>query len=253
MISVAVLTKDEELNIRECLESVSWADEIIIVDDNSKDNTRDICKTFKKTTIYQHQLMGFGEQRQFAIDKAKGDWILFIDADERVTPQLMQEIQGAITCTSHDAFALKQKAFYCGKEIKHCNWSCYTVRLFRKGKGRSDMRSVHEKILIDGDVDIMKSPILHYSYRSISHHIFKMNLYTDLEAESLYRKGLRIRTIDLLKYWCLKPLIAFLRKYIFMKGILDGREGFLISVFTSWVVFLSYVKLWDIQSKRKEL
>lgn len=250
-LSVVVLTKNEEANIRECLESVSWADEIIVIDDESTDATREIAREFASKIIVR-KMHGFGAQRQAGIEEAGGEWILFLDADERVPYELKQEMQAILAGRSagFDGFAFVKKTFYLGKEIKYCGWSAPVPRFFKKSKGRSDQKMVHEEIIVDGPVGSLKHCVLHYSYTSIFQHIEKMNKYTEYDATELYAKGVRINLLNFGWCWFVKPAIAFARKYVLQKGFLDGKEGLLISVFTAWVVFLHYVKVWEMQKKR---
>jgi glycosyltransferase involved in cell wall biosynthesis len=246
-LSVIIITKNEEDVIRECLESVRWADEIVVVDSFSTDKTLEICACFP-VTIIQKEFADFGQQRFFSLSFAKGDWILQVDADERVPAELREEIQRILSDgTDCDGFLIPLRTFYLGKEIRHCGWDATPMRLFRRGRGSCDMRSVHEQILVQGRLGQMKQGLLHYSYRSIAQHIRKLDFYTDLQAKDFYKQGIRVTAGNIFLCWVIKPLISFFRKYILMKGFLEGREGFLISVFTAMAVFLNFVKLWELQ------
>lgn len=252
-ISVVIITRNEAANIRACLDSVKWADEIIIADNLSSDATIAIAREYTDK-VFIKKMEGFGEQKQFAIDKATGDWILSLDADERVTPQLADDIRKILVSDSSCAgYKIWRKAFYMNVWIRHCGWYNPVTRLFKRGKGRTDMKYVHEDILIDGQIGEIRSPILHYSYTSIEQHVEKMSLYTDYEARMLYEKGLRIGGADAVWLCGVKPVLAFIRKYFFMGGFLDGIPGLVISAFTGYIVFLNHVKVWEMQvaSKRK--
>ena len=248
-LSVVIITKNEEDNIRECLETVKWADEVIIADDFSTDSTLKICREYTDR-IFQKKLDGFGEQKQFGVDKAQGEWILVIDADERLTPELQLEIKEAISKESvYSGFKIYRKSFYLGKWVCHCDWYVAILRLFKKNTGNFDLRMVHENVLVTGNVGTLKNPMLHYSYKSIQQHVEKINSYSSFDAKELYKSGVRIRVYNIPWYLFLKPVLIFIRKYIFMKGFLDGKNGFLVSAFTSTVLFLTYIKVWELQKK----
>ncbi|MBU0605094.1 MAG: glycosyltransferase family 2 protein [Candidatus Omnitrophica bacterium] len=246
-LSVVIITKDEEANIRECLEGVKWADEIVIVDDMSLDRTVTICREYTDK-IFFRKMDGFGAQKQYGIDKATGDWVLSLDADERLSPELENRINGILEAGSHYAgYRIRRKTFYLGVWIRHCGWYNSAIRLFRRGGGRSDMRYVHESIVVSGNVGEIMSPMSHYSYKSIDQHVKKLSVYTDHEARGLYEKGIRISGARIIWLCGLKPFAAFIRKYLFMSGFLDGIRGLIISFFTAFAVFLNYAKVWQIQ------
>ncbi|MBU1726281.1 MAG: glycosyltransferase family 2 protein, partial [Candidatus Omnitrophica bacterium] len=162
-LSVVVITKNEEENIRECLESVKFADEIVIVDDFSIDNTVSICREYTDK-IYTRELDGFAKQKQFGVDRAKGEWILVLDADERLTPELQKEILATLSRDSDYAgFKILRKSFYLGSWIRHCDWYVAILRLFRKDKGWFDSRLVHENIHVSATIGTLRHPMLHYS------------------------------------------------------------------------------------------
>lgn len=246
-LSVVIITKDEEANIRECLEGVKWADEIVIVDDMSLDRTAAICREYTDK-IFFRKMDGFGAEKQCGIDKATGDWILSLDADERLSPELENRIKRILETGSHYAgYKIWRKTFYLGVWIRHCGWYNSAIRLFKRGKGRSDMRYVHESIVVSGDVGEIKSPMIHYSYKSIDQHVKKMSVYTDHEARGLYEKGVRVSGARVIWLCGFKPFISFIRKYLFMSGFRDGIRGLIISLFTAFTVFLNYAKVWQIR------
>ncbi len=248
-LSVVILTKNEEENIRECLESVKWANEIVVVDDCSQDKTVAISREYTDN-IHERKLIDFGAQRQFAMDRASGEWILFLDADERIPEALQKEILEAIEPPApYDGFFIGKKVFFLGKEIKYCGWSFPVLKLFKKEKAKCDLKKVHESILVCGKIGRLNNVYLHYSYKSISQYVLKMDRYSDLDVLELFQQGLKITPANIIWYWFFKPMIAFLRKFILKRGFLDAREGFLISVFTGFVVFLHYTKVWELQRK----
>ncbi|MBN1527380.1 MAG: glycosyltransferase [Candidatus Omnitrophica bacterium] len=249
-LSVVIITKNEAANIRRCLESVKWADEIVIVDDSSADDTVEIARGYTDK-IYEKKMEGFGEQKQFGVDKATGKWILVLDADEELSPPLQEEMKKAIgTEASFDAYRIWRKTFYMGEWIRHCDWYVPILRLFKKAKGRFDMKYVHEEILASGPVGELKNPMHHYSYKNIAQHVTKLDKFTSYDAKELYRQGLRIEPRNMFWYFAVKPPLSFIRKFVLMRGFLDGFNGLVISAFTALAVFLNYAKVWEMQNGR---
>lgn len=248
-LSVVIITGNEEANIRKCLEGIKWADEIVIVDNMSSDDTVAICREYTDK-IYSKKMDGFGAQKQYAIDKASCDWILSLDADEEISQELKDRIISILdNPSSYEGYSIWRKSFYLGVWIRRCGWYSPVVRLFRRGSGRTDMKYVHEEILVSGRLGEIKSPIMHYSYKSIAQHVTKLGLYSDYDARLLFEKGVRITNANALLYCAVKPSLSFIRKYIFLGGFLEGMRGFIISVFTAMAVFLNYAKLWELQQK----
>ncbi|HPM42637.1 MAG TPA: glycosyltransferase family 2 protein [Candidatus Omnitrophota bacterium] len=249
-LSVVIITKNEESNIRDCIQSVIWADEIIVVDSGSSDRTVDICREFTDK-VFSKEMRGFGAQKQFGVEKASCEWVLVLDADERVSPELGERLRKILTEGSGlDGYKIWRKTFYLGRWIRHCGWYAPVVRFFKKGRGVYDMRYVHESIEISGLIGEIREPILHFSYTSIDQHVNKVMTYSNYDALILYEKGVRITPFNQMWYLTAKPLLIFVRKYLFMKGSMDGTRGFLISAFTAFVVFLNYAKLWELQINR---
>ena len=246
-LSVVILTKNEEAVIRDCLESVKWAHEIVIVDDYSTDRTVEICREYTDK-IFQKKLNGFSEQRGFGINKTSGDWIFHFDADEMAMPPLQEEIKAVLkNGTEYDGFLIPRPTNYLGSEIRYCGWNSKTMVLFRKEKGRYDGKLVHESVIVDGRIGHLKNNIMHRAYKNLSEHFSRMELYTSLDAEDMWRKGVRLNPLNYPVYFFMKPVFVFFRKYIFMGGIMDGVRGFFISVITAFIVFMNYAKLWEMQ------
>lgn len=248
-LSVVVIAKNEAGRLASCLESVAWADEIIVVDDESTDATPDVARRFTdKVTV--RRLDDFSRQKQFGVDQAQGPWVLSLDADERVPPELAQEIRQVIAQeTPYAAFRIWCKTFYMGKWIRHGNWYVSIVRLFRKDRARFNGRLVHETLDVEGEIGFLKSCFLHDSYASIEEHMEKLNLYTTLDARVFFGAGRRIRGAKALTAFVLKPVYVFLRKYVWHAAFLDGWEGLLISWMTAFNVFITHMKLWEMTKK----
>jgi glycosyltransferase involved in cell wall biosynthesis len=246
-ISVIVITHNEEGNIRECLESVQWADEIVVVDSHSTDKTVAIARTFTRK-IFQHSWDGFGKTKNFALSKAKGEWILSLDADERVTPELAHEIQQVVkdNNSAYSAFSIPRKAFFLGRWIKHCGWyPGRVVRLFRRTAGHFSETQVHESLRVSGTIGQLRNDILHFTDPNLHHYFEKYNRYTSLAAKDMAARGEQFR----LGWLLVRPVWTFLRMYVFRAGFLDGMEGFILCRLSASYVFTKYAKLWELQHR----
>lgn len=242
-LSVTIITLNEEANIRDALESVKWADEIVVVDSGSGDKTVDICKEYTDKVFY-NQWPGHIEQKNLAIEKVTHNWILSIDADERVTPELASEIRGVLKGPKADAYAVPRRVFYLGRWIDHSWYPDYKVRLFRKEKGRWGGINPHDKVMVNGTLERLKGDLLHYSYKDISHHVNTMNSFTTTSAMEHLKLGRRAGLLDLL----FRPAGMFIKKYILKQGFRDGLPGFIIAVSSAYYVFLKYAKLWELSN-----
>ena len=246
-VSVVIVTKNEEKNIEDALKSVADADEIIIVDSFSTDRTIEICKAYTGK-IFQHEWQGFAGQKQLAVDYASGPWVLLLDADERVTPELKKEIIGNISPlssppASHElyGFFLPRKNFFLGKWIRYSGWwPDYTLRLFRKDKASLEDREVHEKVIVDGPTAYLKGPLEHYTYRSIADFLRKMENYSTLAAREVRKKSGAPGLFAV----AVRPSITFIKMFFLKLGFLDGAYGLLLALLYSHYTFLKYVKAW---------
>jgi glycosyltransferase involved in cell wall biosynthesis len=243
-LSVIVITKNEERNIRECLESVAWAGEIVVVDAGSADRTVEIAKTVTPK-VYVDAWKGYGAARNEALTHCDKEWVLWLDADERVTPALAAEIKSAVASAGSDVagYEVPRAAYFLGRWIKHCGWyPAYVVRLFRRGAGRFTEDKVHEKLEVDGQIRRLKSDLLHFTDPNLFHYFEKFNRYTSLAAEELLAQRRKFRLSQLL----LRPAWVFMRMYIVQRGIFDGLQGFILSLLSSFYVFVKYAKLWEL-------
>jgi glycosyltransferase involved in cell wall biosynthesis len=241
-LSVTIITLNEENNIRDALESVKWADEIVVVDSGSSDKTVDICKEYTGKIFY-NPWPGHIAQKNFAIDKASNIWILSIDADERITPELAKEIKEIVHCPKADAYAVPRHVFYLNKWINYSGWyPDYKVRLFRKDKGRWGGINPHDRVVVNGKVEYLKGDLTHYSYNDISHHINTINNFTTISAREYLKLGKKASVLNLIT----RPPLAFFKKYILKQGFRDGLPGFIIAVSSAYYVFLKYAKLWEL-------
>jgi len=241
-VSIAIITKNEERNIEEALESVKDFEEIVIVDAFSEDKTLDICRKYTDK-IFQYEWQGFAKQKQLAIDKTTLSWVFVLDADERVTEPLKKEIMKKIK-EDKDGYFIPRKNFFLGRWIKHSGWwPDYTLRLFKKEKGKVELREVHEKIIVDGKIGYMKEPFLHYTYQNIEEFIKKMNNYASLSAQEIVKRNpSRYKIFYKIIF---SPCFTFLKMYIFRLGLLDGIRGLILAMLYSFYGFLKYAKVWE--------
>jgi glycosyltransferase involved in cell wall biosynthesis len=244
-VSVITLTMNEALNIAECLESVRWADEIIVVDSGSTDGTIEEARCHT-ASIFTIAWPGYGAARNFALSKATGEWVLWLDADERVTPELGEEIRGILASGDEGVagYAIARRAYFLGRWIKHCGWyPSRVVRLFRRERGRFTETRVHERLQLEGLVRDSRHDLLHFTDPTLHHYLAKFNRYTALGAEDLHAAGRRFSLADLL----VRPPFHFIKMYLLRGGFLDGLPGFLLSVLSSVYTFTKYAKLWEIE------
>jgi len=243
MLSVIIIVKNESLHIARCLESVAWADEIIVLDSGSTDNTVEICEQYTKH-VYCTDWPGFGIQKQRALDKATGEWVLSIDADEQVTAELKQEIQQAIKINQPDGFDIPRLSSYCGRDIKHAGWwPDYVLRLFKRESGKFSPDLVHERVIVEGQINKLKSPLLHEAFINSDEVLIKVNQYSTLGAQKLYGSG----KSSSLKKAIFKSLWMFIRTYLIKAAFLDGRQGFMLAISSAEVTYYKYVKLMQLQ------
>lgn len=244
-LSVIIITKNEAENIRDCLESVAWADEIIVVDSGSSDATVEICRELG-AQVHVHDWPGFGPQKNRALGYATNEWVLSIDADERVTPELRAEIEEAMAKPQEEAYEMPRLSSFCGRFMRHSGWyPDYVLRLFRRGKGCFSDALVHESVQVQGNVARLQQPLLHYSYRDFDDVLSKLNSYSSAASVMLQRRGKKGNLAQAV----LHGLWAFIRTYFLRAGFLDGREGFMLAVMNAENSYYRYIKLWLEQEK----
>lgn len=237
-LSVIIITKNEALNIRECLESIEWADEIIVVDSGSTDDTVAISREFTPH-VYIHDWPGFGIQKNRALGYATKDWVLSLDADERVTLELRSEIENIMRDGSEPGYEIPRLSSFCGRYMHHSGWyPDYVTRLFLRDNGKFSNDLVHERVIISGAVGRLKHCLLHESFRDLEQLLAKMNHYSSAGAEMLSKKG-RDATLSQAIF---HGLWAFIRSYFIRAGFLDGGEGFMLAVSTAEGTYYRYAK-----------
>ena len=251
-LTVTVITHNERSHIAAALASVSWADEIIVVDSRSTDGTIDIARQHA-TRVEERDWAGYGAQKNYAADQASNDWILSIDADERVTPQLAEEVRAVMSRGPvAPGYLMTRVAHYLGRWIRSTDWyPDYHLRLYDRRAARWSERRVHESVEVDGRpkgdkrLPRLRGELLHYPYRDMSDHLRKIDTYTTLAAQEWDAEGKRGTAWQALVY----PRLAFFRNYILRRGFRDGRTGLLVSLLNSYYVFLKYAKLMELQRR----
>ena len=245
-ISVCITAGNEEANIRRCLESAKWADEIVVVDSFSTDRTLEICKEYTHR-VYQHEWLGYIGQKNLIKDLATGPWILFLDADEVISDGLRDEIMQEFTSGNAAGFAgyeFPRLVRYLGRWITHGDWyPDVKLRLFRKDKGECGGKEPHDRTTVNGRVKRLHNPLYHYTYTDIRDQMRTMNRFTSISADGKFREGRRFGYSDAI----FRPFFRFIRCYFLKLGFLDGLPGLIIATYTAMGVFAKYVKLWEIQ------
>ena len=251
-ISALVITYNEENNIERCLNSLDGiADEIVVIDSFSTDRTAQICKD-REVDFVQHRFEGHIEQKNYALSRANNVHVLSLDADEALSEVLKQSILTTKRNWQDDGYAVNRLTDYCGKWIRHCGWyPDRKIRLWDRRKGRWGGVNPHDHVIMGkgSRVGRLRGDLLHYSYPSIKHHVAQIDKFSDIAARAAYQRG---RRANILLDICLNPMLTFFKKYFLKLGVLDGYEGFVISISTAYGKFLKYIKLRELE-KRGEI
>ncbi len=245
-ISALAITLNEAHNIEAYIESLWFADEIVIVDSFSSDETVALASKYEKVTILQRTFDNFSNQKNFAISQAKNDWVTFFDLDEEITPALANEIVAKSKNPQAIAYFVKRDFYFMGKRIKYSGLqNDYIVRFFNKNHCRYNANLVHETLEVDGKTENFKDTLPHHTYKSFDDYTAKMHQYSKLQAEMLFKKGKRPNYYHFL----FRPFYRFWNQFIFRLGILDGKEGFVLAYVSAFSVFKRYVNLWLLHKK----
>lgn len=245
-VAAILIVRNEAARLRGCLESVRWADEIVVLDTGSTDETVAIAREFTGK-VHSAEFCGFGPLKNRALDLASCDWILSVDADERVTPELQREIAGVLRSDAgHAGYRIPRLSYLCGQPMRHGGWwPDDLARLVRRGQGRFTDVPVHEELVVRGSVGRLASPLLHDAYDSFEQVIEKLNRYSTLAAEKMHRAGKRAGVLTALVH----GVWSFFRTYVLQLGLLDGRRGLILAVLNAEHSYYRYVKLWRMQDK----
>jgi glycosyltransferase involved in cell wall biosynthesis len=245
-LSVLIIAKNEEAQIGACLESVRFADERVVVDSGSTDRTVEAART-GGARVVEAVWQGFAGTKDAALREVTSEWVLWLDADERVTPELQEEIRAAVQRSDVDGFYVARKAIFLGRWIKHCGWyPGYVCRLFRRDKARFTDDLVHESVCLAGPAAYLTHPLMHYTDPSLEHYLDKFNRYTSLAAQQMYNDHRHFRLTDLLG----RPIFIFFKMFVLKRGFLDGMQGLVLCVLSACYVFTKYAKLWHLWQTR---
>lgn len=253
MLSVVLVTHNEEDILEECLKSVSFTDEIIVVDAESNDRTLDIAKKFTDKIIKTTNKPNPNVNMNIGFEAANGDWILLVAPDERVTEELQKEILSTINSPdAKNGYYIPRKNYFLGKWLKHGgHYPDWQLRLFRRGKGRFPEKSVHESLAVEGEIGFLKNPLTHYSYLSLEELLRKIDLYARGDFKYLKEKGWKVQPTNYFWFFILRPFLVFCQKYFLKLGFLDGLEGFIFAVSSAYADFYRSAYYWH-QSRNEK-
>ncbi len=249
-LSVTVITQNEQAAIRRCLESVAWADETVVLDAGSSDETERIARECGAKVHIASDWPGFGPQKNRALAFATGDWVLSLDADEWVTPELHAEIERALAAPgSHAAFKMPRLSSYCGRVMRHSGWwPDHVTRLFRRGAAHFSDDRVHERLIVDGTTGLLREPLRHEAIRDLDQMLVKMNAYSTAGATMQFQRGKSTSLVVAVGHgWW-----TFFRTYVLRAGFLDGREGFMLAVSNAEGAYYRYLKLMLLSKKSNQ-
>jgi glycosyltransferase involved in cell wall biosynthesis len=245
-VTVTVITHNEAGNIAAALESARWADEIIVVDSESTDSTVDIVRRYTDKVIVR-PWPGYVAQKNFAAEHASHDWILSLDADERISPSLAEEIRALLQATPGAVgYRIPRVTYHLGRWIRSTDWyPDFQLRLYDRRRARWAGRYVHESVRAEGPTAHLRGELQHYPYRDVAHHLQTMDRYTTLAARQMFEDGRRAGWIDIL----VTPRLTFFRNYILRGGFRDGMAGLIISAMNAYYVGLKFAKLWELGTR----
>jgi len=246
-LSATVIAYNEGPRIARCLESLTWADEIVVVDALSQDDTVEVCRRYTDR-IFCQPWQGYGCQKNYSCERASHHWILNLDADEVVSPELKTEIQRTLGDPSHSIYRMPRRNYFAGRWIRRCGWyPDYTIRLFDRRRARFNERLVHESVSASGPIGTLQGAIEHFTYESLADYIDRLNRYSTLAAEEMVREGKPARQYRLY----LDPLGAFLKTYLLRWGFLEGELGLSIALGTAYYTFAKYFKARRLAGKKR--
>ena len=245
-VSVVIITFNEEKNVRAALESAKWADEVVVVDSFSTDSTPAICREYTES-VYREKWRGFSRQKDYAVRQAKNDWVFVLDADERFTPELIEEVKALARGEPEKAgYYCPRRNHFGGREIRYGGWyPDYSIRFFDRRKGRFGDRAVHEAVELDGEAGRLKNPMLHFTYSGVSDYLARMDKYSTLAAGELLKKGRKAKASDLL----FRPPFTFFKMFVMKQGFRDGFHGLMLAALYAFYTFTKYAKLREMRGR----
>ena len=249
-ISACIITFNEEDAIRDCLDSIKWVEEIVVVDSFSQDSTVAVCREYTDK-VFQIEWQGHVKQKNCALGYASNEWVLCLDADERVSPELKEEINNQLSVHAHgfDGYFFPRHSYYLGRWINHGGWyPDYKLRLFKKSKGQWGGKDPHDKVILDGTSKHLKGDLLHFVYKDLSHQLQTVDNFSTISASVLEYEGKKFSLLKLL----FRSPFRFFEMYVIKRGFMDGLPGFIIAVASSFYVFLKYAKLWELKRHKSK-
>jgi glycosyltransferase involved in cell wall biosynthesis len=248
-ISACVIAYNEEAKIRRCLQSLTWCDEIVVVDSFSTDRTVEICREFT-SRVYQREWLGYVGQRNLVREISNHSWILFLDSDEEVSPGLRDEILAEFErgTGAYLGYEFPRQVYYLGKWIQHGEWyPDVKLRLFKKAHGRTEGQEPHDRVVVNGPVKRLKHAVWHYTYDDMHDHVETLNRFSTITAQQKFVQGYPFRWTDLL----LRPPLRFLKGYFLRGGFLDGTHGLMIALLSAFGALMKYGKLWELSLRER--
>lgn len=249
LISAIIIAKNEEKMLSECLKTLGWVDELLLLDTGSSDNTIKIAKKFGAKVVEYNKGKSFSDWRNFAAKKATGNWILYVDADERITNNLEKEISQKIKGDGYSCYAIPRRNFVLGKELRHGGfWPDYQVRLFKKSELKKWVGDLHERPEYQGELGYTNEPMIHDKHETISEMVEKTNKWSNIEGKLMFDAGhppmniIRFTTAMTREFW---------NRMIRQRAFLDGKVGVIFAIYQVFSRFVSYAKLWELQLKEK--
>ena len=248
-VSVVILTFNEESLLAQAIESVLWADEVLVVDSYSTDATVALANSYK-VRVVQHKFENYSKQRNWAIQQARHDWIFMLDADERISQPLKEEILALFqTDPPHPAYRVKRQNYFMGKMIRYSGWqNDWITRLFNRTRARYGTQAVHESLVVEGEVGRLKHSMAHYTYKDLQSYLLKHDQYSTASARDIAARGKKVTYFHLM----VKPAFRFFRSYILKLGILDGKQGVVVAWLSCYSVFMRHLKVWRIQEDERQ-
>jgi glycosyltransferase involved in cell wall biosynthesis len=247
-ISAAIITKNEQNNIERCLKSLLWVHEIVVADNGSTDATISICEKYP-VRLVKTTWQGFGKTKQFAVDQTSNDWVLSIDADEEITPELRAEIEKKLSQEKDKAgYMIKWRSYYVTDWINYSGWdNQYKLKLFNKTKGGFNDDKIHETVILDGPTGKMKNPLMHYTFPDFKTYIHKTESYSDIGMEKLRQRGKKPSLVNAY----LHGIFTFIKMYFLKMGFMDGRIGLILATNTAFATYYKYLKFWELYQAKK--
>ena len=252
-LSITIIGHNEVDHLRELLPHLKWATEIVYVDCESHDESTEIAKKYGCRVYSRPNNSNLNVNKSFAMEQATEDWIFYVDPDERLPELLVKEIEEMLEKTTHTAFRLNRRNHYFGYWLRHGNqYPDSQLRLFRRGFAKFPNRHVHEKLVVDGIIGKLQNDMLHFPYLNISQFLSKFDFYSGVEAEYLRDAGVKVNSLNTLRFLVLKPLPRFFRRYFLKGGFLDGFPGLFCAIFDALNFVVRYFKLWELTRTEPE-